>query len=144
MYFLFKIGLLFEISFFFFFFVFYSSFFRVINVQVMANLQFPIIECDGNKFQVAVDLQLYSKEAITASIYKYSNIYYISQQLKEGSNNVVIITFESKDKEVLVEKDIPKQFCNVLIDEQIRQNINAQFGKIRDRIVFEAFRPISK
>lgn len=110
----------------------------------MANLQFPIIECDGNKFQVAVDLQLYSKEAITASIYKYSNIYYISQQLKEGSNNVVIITFESKDKEVLVEKDIPKQFCNVLIDEQIRQNINAQFGKIRDRIVFEAFRPISK
>ena len=43
-----------------------------------------------------------------------------------------------------VTKDVPKQFCNELIDQQIRYNTNAQFGHIRDMIVQEAFKPVSK
>ena len=38
---------------------------------------------------------------------------------------------------------MPKQFCNELIDQQIRYNTNAQFGHIRDMIVQEAFKPVT-
>ena len=43
----------------------------------------------------------------------------------------------------LVTEDVLKQFCNELIDQQIRYNTNVQFGHIRDMIVKEAFRPVT-
>ena len=51
--------------------------------------------------------------------------------------------FESKDNSKVTEV-IPKQFCNELIDQQIRYNTNVQFGHIRDMIVQEAFKPVTK
>ena len=37
-----------------------------------------------------------------------------------------------------------EQFCNELIDQQVRYNTNLQFGHIRDLIVEEAFKPVNK
>ena len=54
----------------------------------------------------------------------------------------MIVIFESKDDNVIT-IDIPKQFCNELIDQQLRYNVNAQFGHIRDMIVEEAFKPVN-
>lgn len=54
----------------------------------------------------------------------------------------MIVIFESKDGNILT-VDIPKQFCNELIDQQLRHNVNEQFGHIRDMIVEEAFRPVN-
>ena len=109
----------------------------------MAKIQFPVVELDNNKFQVIVDLALYSKDVITAALYKFSHLFYIHQQTDENNPNLVIVIFESKDGNILTE-DIPKQFCNELIDQQLRHDVNAQFGHIRDMIVEEAFRPVSK
>lgn len=53
------------------------------------------------------------------------------------------VIFESKDNSKVAE-DVPKQFCNELIDQQIRYNTNAQFGHIRNMIVQEAFKPVTK
>ena len=55
----------------------------------------------------------------------------------------MIVIFESKEDNALT-ANIPKQFCNELIDQQLRHNVNEQFGHIRDMIVEEAFRPVSK
>ena len=111
----------------------------------MTDINFPIIETEGPRFLVTVDLRLYSKEAIIASIYKLSASFYIHQQMKEGSDQLVEVIFESKDESnVVVSNDIPKKFCNILIDEQIRYNTNQQFGSIRDMIVEEAFKPVTK
>lgn len=109
----------------------------------MAKIQFPVIELDNNKFQVIVDLALYSKDVITAALYKFSHLFYIHQRTDKSNPNLVIVIFESKDDNAIT-VDIPKQFCNELIDQQLRHDVNAQFGHIRDMIVEEAFRPVSK
>lgn len=109
----------------------------------MAKIQFPVVELDNNKFQVIVDLALYSKDVITAAIYKYSHLFYIHQQTDKFNSNLVLVVFESKDGNTIT-VNIPKQFCNELIDQQLRHDVNAQFAHIRDMIVEEAFKPVSK
>lgn len=109
----------------------------------MAKIQFPVVELDNNKFQVIVDLTLYSKDVITAAIYKFSHLFYIHQQTDKSNPNLVIVIFESKDDNAIT-VNVPKQFCNELIDQQLRHDVNAQFGHIRDMIVEEAFKPVSK
>lgn len=109
----------------------------------MAEIKFPIVELEKNKFQVAVDMSLYAKEVITATIYKFSHLFYIHQQTDTNNQTFIKIIFESKDNNMVTE-DVPKQFCNELIDQQIRYNTNVQFGYIRDMIVQEAFKPVNK
>lgn len=108
----------------------------------MVKIQFPVVELDNNKFQVIVDLALYSKDVITAAIYKFSHLFYIHQQTDKSNPDLVIVVFESKDDNA-ISVDIPKQFCNELIDQQLRHDVNAQFGNIRDMIVEEAFKPVN-
>ena len=108
----------------------------------MSTIHFPVVEIDNNKFQVIVDLVLYSKDVITAAIYKFSHLFYIHQQTDKSNPNLVIVIFESKDGNS-VTVDVPKQFSNELIDQQLRHDINSQFGHIRDMIVEEAFKPIN-
>lgn len=107
----------------------------------MANINFPICELENNKFQVCIDLNLYAKEAIIATLYKFSHLFYIHQTMDSNQNSVVVI-FESKDDNI-VDATIVKQFCNELVDQQLRYNTNTQFGHIRDLIVEEAFKPVN-
>lgn len=106
------------------------------------GIQFPITKLENQSFQISVDLRLYSKDAINATVYKYIPSFFIHQQIDENNSNLVIVIFESKDGNTII-ADIPKQFCNELIDQQLRHNINEQFGHIRDMIVEEAFRPVN-
>lgn len=106
----------------------------------MSTLKFPLCELENDKFQVVVDISLYAKESVTSACYKYTDRFYIHQQT-DGDN--VVVVFESKNGNS-VSDSIVKQFCNDLIDQQVRYNTNQQFGHIRDLIVEEAFKPISK
>ena len=105
-------------------------------------MKFPVVELAEDKFQVSVDMSLYVKEVLTAAIYKFSLLFYIHQQTDANNQTLVNVIFESKDNNKVTE-DVPKQFCNELIDQQIRYNTNAQFGHIRDMIVQEAFKPVT-
>ena len=107
----------------------------------MANINFPVFEIEGNKFQVSIDLNLYTKETITATLYKFSHLFYIHQTM-DSSQNIVVLIFESKDDNI-IDENIVKRFCNELINQQLRYNTNAQFGHIRDLIVEEAFKPVN-
>lgn len=108
----------------------------------MAETKFPIVRLDNEKFQVVVDLSVYAKEALTATCYKYTDKFYIHQQTVEGNPQTVKVVFESKNN--TMSNDVAKQFCNDLIDQQVRFDTNAQFGHIRDLIVEEAFKPVNK
>ena len=108
--------------------------------NLMTDLSFPITKLENNKFQVVVDMALYAKEALVAACYKFTGQFFVHQQT-EG--NAVKVVFESKDGN-LVSAEVVKQFCNELIDQQVRYNTNQQFGHIRDLIVEEAFKPVSK
>ena len=105
----------------------------------MNNLKFPVNEIDNDKFQVVVDMSLYAKESLAAACYKFTDRFYIHQQ-SIGEN--VEVVFESMAGNAVTET-IVKQFCNELIDQQVRYNTNQQFGHIRDLIVEEAFKPVS-
>ena len=106
----------------------------------MFKLKFPVTELEKDKFQVIVDMALYAKESLAAACYKFTDRFYVHQQT-DGEN--IIVVFESKDGNTVTEV-IVKQFCNELIDQQVRFNTNQQFGHIRDLIVEEAFRPVNK
>ena len=105
-------------------------------------MKFPVVELAEDKFQVSVDINLYAKEVLTAAIYKFSQLFYIHQQTDVDNQMFVNVIFESKDNNKITEV-VPKQFCNELIDQQIRHNTNEQFGHIRDMIVQEAFKPVT-
>lgn len=106
----------------------------------MAELKFPVTELEKDKFQVIVDMALYAKESLAAACYKFTDRFYVHQQT-DGDN--IVVVFESKDGNTITEETV-KQFCNELIDQQVRFNTNQQFGHIRDLIVEEAFKPVSK
>lgn len=106
----------------------------------MSKYRIPIVELENDKFQVVVDMALYAKEALVAACYKFTDRFFVHQQTEMDAVKVV---FESKDGNV-VSDDVVKQFCNELIDQQVRYNTNQQFGHIRDLIVEEAFKPVSK
>ena len=106
----------------------------------MAELKFPVAELEKEKFQVIVDMALYAKESVVAACYKFIDRFYIHQQTNDNHINVV---FESKGGNIISEENV-KQFCNELIDQQVRYNTNQQFGHIRDSIVEEAFKPVNK
>ena len=112
-------------------------------IKNMKDFKLPIVELGNSSFQVCVDSSLYHKEVITSALYKYTDKFYIHQQ-ESSSPNIIQITFESKDKSASVDLEMFKQFCNDLIDQQVRYNINQQFGHIRDLIVEEAFKPVNK
>ena len=106
----------------------------------MSNLKFPICKHEGCVFCINVDMTLYAKESLVAACYKFTDRFYIHQ---ETDGNAVNVVLESKDGNV-VSEEIAKQFCNELIDQQVRYNTNLQFGHIRDLIVEEAFKPVSR
>lgn len=108
----------------------------------MAEISFPVFELDENKFQISIDADLYDKEVIVAALYKFSHLFYIHQMTNPAVSSVIDVIFESKDGNAIT-PEIPKQFCNELIDQQIRHNTNMQFGHIRDMIVEEAFKPVT-
>lgn len=108
----------------------------------MPELIFPIIEIEKNKFRLAVDVSIYNKEVITTTVYKFSHLFYIYQSTNNDNSNIINVIFESKDKEDVKEETI-KQFCNELIDQQVRYNTNKEFGYIRGMIVEEAFKPVT-
>ena len=109
----------------------------------MSDIKIPIVALEPNKFQVVIDTNIYAKEVITSAIYKFSHLFYIYQQTDNYNQNRVNVIFESKEGNI-ISAEVPKQFCNELIDQQIRHYTNAQFRYIRDMIVQEAFKPVSK
>ena len=108
--------------------------------MLMKDLKFPVTKLENDKFQVDVDSTLYAKEALVATCYKYTDRFYIYQQSNADS---IVVIFESKDGNAVSENTV-KQFCNDLIDQQVRYNTNQQFGHIRDLIVEEAFKPVNR
>ena len=108
----------------------------------MKDIKIPIIEKGNGGFCVNIDPNIYSSDAITSSIYKYTDNFYVFQQT-DSATGLICVIFESKSPENILSENIIKQFCNDLVDQQIRVNINKQFGHIRDMIVEEAFKPVS-
>ena len=108
----------------------------------MSSIKVPITKTDKEGFQVIIDLNLYSEKAIIATIYRYTDKFFVYQNTMPSNDKQVCVIFESKDGGL--EENIVKQFCNDLIDQQFREFTTEKYGHIRDLIVEEAFKPVSR
>ena len=108
----------------------------------MTCIKIPITKTDKGGFQVTIDLNLYSKKTITATTYKYTDKFFVYQNTMPSSDKQVCVIFESKDGSL--DENVVKQFCNDLIDQQLREFTTEKYGHIRDLIVEEAFKPVSR
>ena len=106
-------------------------------------MKFPVIKQEGNIFQIKVDKRIYCEQAINAACYKFTDNCHIHQQISEDDINIILVTIEAKENRA-IDETFAKQFCNELIDQQVRVTIEDKFGHIRDLIVEEAFKPINK
>lgn len=92
--------------------------------------------------KIQVNNTIYSREAITAALYQLSGDYYVSQDTLEGNPSVSCIDVEPKNGEL--PQDFEKELLNILNDFQLRCDLDNRFGKIRDQLVEEAFKPITR
>lgn len=98
---------------------------------------------EHNRFEYDIDLRVYSIEAANAASYKFTDRCYIEKHTDNGDKNILHVTFVPITP-TTEEDNILMLFCNELIDQQLRVDINRRFGHIRDLIVEEAFKPVSK
>ena len=108
----------------------------------MKDFKVPIIELGDKGFLISVDLNIYSIDAVTSTSYKYTDKFYVHQQT--SGDKILNVILEAKDNNIPITAEITKQFCNDLIDQQVRILVNRDFGHIRDLIVEEAFKPVNK
>lgn len=92
--------------------------------------------------KIQVNNTIYSREAITAALYQLSGDYYVSQDSLEGNPSVSFIYIEPKIGEL--PQGFEKELLNILNDFQLRCDLDNRFGKIRDQLVEEAFKPITR
>lgn len=99
-----------------------------------------IIErCEDNVVIIDVAKSLYQKEAILFAAHKFTDRYYVDIVSSQGK--YVSVTFRRKDTN-LTSEDLASEFCNELLDQQVRLNIENSYGNIRDLIVKQAFQPV--
>lgn len=106
----------------------------------MEQIIFPLIRMNKNIIQLQVSTKIYARETINAVCYKYTGDYFVHQEL---IGDIIVVTLESKT-ENCIDEQTAKQFCNDLIDQQIRFYTEQKFRHIRDLIVEEAFKPINQ
>ncbi len=85
---------------------------------------------------VDVDERLYSLDALFRTCYKFTDIAYL--YLRREAEGKVRAYIVPKDKN----SDLPTlagQFCNELLDHQVRTLVSAESGKIRELIIAQAF-----
>lgn len=99
-----------------------------------------IKKIEGGRLLLEVSTKFYDKKAIVAASYKFTDQAYI--HINSISELIVGVYFKGKESNGKILENIAYNFCNELIDQQLRIDIEASYGNIRDLIVQQAFSPI--
>jgi His-Xaa-Ser system protein HxsD len=86
-----------------------------------------------------VPLELYQKEAILFAAHTFIDRCYVD--IDPSSEKRINVSFRPKNKDILFDK-VALDFCNELLDQQVRLNVEKSYGNIRDLIVKQAFQPM--
>lgn len=101
-----------------------------------------------NSIHLEFDTSIYSQEAINMALYEYAGRFFIHQEKIQDKPYLLKVTLLVKNlEEKLTECEISnlhKELEQSILDFQLRIDLERRFGHIRDLIVAEAFKPISK
>ncbi|MFW9876417.1 MAG: His-Xaa-Ser system protein HxsD [Candidatus Thorarchaeota archaeon] len=101
-----------------------------------------IYELEDNKLLLSLKREIYEPEIIYAVAYKFTKKCTIFiEPLDERTLGVYFEYENSANNENI--KAIAKNFCNELIEQQLRMTLEKKFGNLREVIVKQAFSPIS-
>jgi len=84
---------------------------------------------------------LYEYDAIMQATYRFTDKCYI--RLDDISHEIIGVYFKTKDGNDESLEHIAEDFCNELIDQQVRVIAERKYNNIRDEVVKKAFSPIS-
>lgn len=104
-----------------------------------------VTKINNNKILVTLHNAYYEKLAIMSAAHELTASFVVIVEPHDKENTAVY--FEPKndiqiDERVL--QEAAKDFCNKVLDEQLRLDIEKRYGNIRDMIVKQAFSPISE
>ena len=93
----------------------------------------------GALARVRIDPSVYSQTAIFKTAYWYTDTCFLFlSRLKNGEIIEIEVRPKSKvRRDALVR--LTREFCNCLIDQQVRQTVIAETGEIRDVLIRKAF-----
>jgi len=113
---------------------------------MMDDIKGTCYSIDSGKICVSLYRLFFQREAVSAAAQKMTGRYYI--EMKSLDSERVGIYMEPKGKADRVtdfeslEEDA-KTFCNEVLDQQVRLDLEARYGNIRELIVRQAFSPVS-
>lgn len=87
---------------------------------------------------VEIDLSIYSLPAVLRTCYKFTDHYYLFLSREASAPGNVVVTFGSKVTSEPA-REFLGDFLNELIDQQIREQLAAEAGPLRELIAAQAF-----
>jgi His-Xaa-Ser system protein HxsD len=94
----------------------------------------------GAVARVLVDTSVYSKTAVFKTAYWYTDRCYLFLSTTDDPADTIQVEVRPKEeasRDELVA--LCREFCNSLIDQQVRQDVIAETGSIRETLVKKAF-----
>lgn len=100
-----------------------------------------IVKLNDGSLMLYVDKKIYNHEAILAAAYRQSASCFMKVTMHDDQHFGVHFTAKLSETDLRGEIDI---FCNELIDQQIRFNLNRDNHQIKEMIIKKAFSPFNE
>lgn len=108
----------------------------------MRKMEEIIKKSNDGQFLLEISRKIYDINAILKAAYKFTDTCYV--HVDSISEGILGVYFKARDRKDASLENIVNDFCNELIDQQIRVNLEKEYSSIRDQIVKKAFSPIDK
>ena len=96
---------------------------------------------DGGRLLVVLSKEIYEREAVMAAAYKITDL--CTVLIKPSGDTEMEAFFEPKAQRTTQDLEkVASRFCNEVLDQQIRLDLEKRYGKIREFIVRHAFSPL--
>lgn len=111
------------------------------DMQHDSDCNFEIAN-DGSKAVIILNKEFFEKECVLFICSKHADRFFLNVW-PDDTLNAVRITLMHKDGAPIAETEM-RQFMNECIDQQVRLDLQKEFGRLRQTIVDYAFRPLEK
>jgi His-Xaa-Ser system protein HxsD len=104
-----------------------------------------ITKIENNKILVTLHKAFYENFAIMSAAHGLTDSFVVMVENYDDENTAIY--FEPKKDTQIDESGLyeaAREFCNRVLDEQLRLDIEKRYGNIRDMIVKQAFSPITE
>lgn len=91
----------------------------------------------NDKLVIEIDRSMFARETILAACNNYLSDYYFDITLKD--NNIYLVAIRLKPHNTNIPLNLEKDFRNNLIDQQLRNDLEKEFGAARTLLVEKAF-----